>query len=185
MAWKASPHTLEALGSLGTPWLLSHDVAASRKGPEQWPLPGFGHFLCVQRGDMVHRIATELETMIIELGVDARLLRLQLDELYGEVDEECALVSADYPSIATSAVLSSLDGDLPAAPRGLRLLARVPGLSSDQAEAVVDCFGEIGALQRATVADIGAVPGIDLARAASIKETLDRRTESAILDHYA
>jgi DNA integrity scanning protein DisA with diadenylate cyclase activity len=50
---------------------------------------------------------------------------------------------------------------------------------------VVDCFGEIGALQRATVADIGAVPGIDLAQAASIKETLDRRTESAILDHYA
>jgi hypothetical protein len=29
------------------------------------------------------------------------------------------------------------------------------------------------------------VPGIDLAQAASIKETLDRRTESAILDHYA
>ncbi len=139
----------------------------------------------VQRGDMVHRIATELETMIIELGVDARLLRLQLDELYGEVDEECALVAADYPSIAASATLTALDGDLPAAPRGLRLLARVPGLSADQAEAVVDCFGEIGALQRATVADIGGVPGIDLARAASIKETLDRRTESAILDHYA
>src|SRR5215211_5643784 len=42
----------------------------------------------VQRGEMVHRISDEIETMIIELGIDARLLRLQLDELYGDVDEE-------------------------------------------------------------------------------------------------
>ncbi len=50
----------------------------------------------VQRGEMVHRIADEIETMIIELGVDARLLRLQLDELYGEIDDELDLVVADY-----------------------------------------------------------------------------------------
>ena len=50
----------------------------------------------VQRGEMVHRIADEIETMIIELGVDARLLRLQLDELYGEIDDELDLVIADY-----------------------------------------------------------------------------------------
>src|SRR3990170_2008750 len=36
----------------------------------------------VQRGEMVARIADEIETMIIELGIDARLLRLQLDEIY-------------------------------------------------------------------------------------------------------
>ena len=48
--------------------------------------------LVVQRGEMVHRIADEIETMIIELGVDARLLRLQLDELYGEIDDELDLV---------------------------------------------------------------------------------------------
>ena len=52
--------------------------------------------LVVQRGEMVHRIADEIETMIIELGVDARLLRLQLDELYGEIDDELDLVVADY-----------------------------------------------------------------------------------------
>ena len=50
----------------------------------------------VQRGEMVHRIAEEIETMIIELGIDARLLRLQLDELYGEIDDELDLVVADY-----------------------------------------------------------------------------------------
>src|SRR5688500_12389693 len=65
----------------------------------------------VQRGDMVRRIATELETMIIELGVDARLLRLQLDELYGEIEEEIELVHADYPTITGNYAGSGLDGD--------------------------------------------------------------------------
>ena len=50
----------------------------------------------IQRGEMVHRIADEIETMIIELGVDARLLRLQLDETYNEVDDELDDVIADY-----------------------------------------------------------------------------------------
>ena len=50
----------------------------------------------IQRGEMVHRIADEIETMIIELGVDARLLRLQLDETYSEVDDELDDVIADY-----------------------------------------------------------------------------------------
>ena len=51
--WKASAHTPEALRSIGTPWLLSHDVAAARVLPAHWPVPGVGHFLSVQRGDMV------------------------------------------------------------------------------------------------------------------------------------
>ena len=59
----------------------------------------------VQRGEMVHRISDEIETMIIELGVDARLLRLQLDEIYGDIDDELDLVVADY---------------LPAGPHGRR-----------------------------------------------------------------
>ena len=50
----------------------------------------------VQRGEMVHRIADEIETMIIELGLDARLLRLQLDEIYIDIDDELDLVIADY-----------------------------------------------------------------------------------------
>lgn len=138
----------------------------------------------VQRGDMVHRIATELETMIIELGVDARLLRLQLDEVYGEIDDEIELVAADYPTITGSYAGSGLDGDTSASPRGLRLLARVHGVSPTLALAVVDRFGELSKLQRATVAEIAEVPGVDIDQAEDIKQTLDRLTESSILDQY-
>ena len=138
----------------------------------------------VQRADMVHRLATELETMIIELGVDARLLRLQLDELYGEVDDEIELVLADYPNITGNYAGSGLDGDSPASPRGLRLLARVPRMTPALATAVVQRFGELAKLQRATVSDLVTVSGLEEAQAVAIKDTLDRLTESSILDQY-
>ena len=51
--WKASSHTPEALRSIGTPWLLSHDIAAALVFSTHWPVPGVGHFLSAQRGDMV------------------------------------------------------------------------------------------------------------------------------------
>jgi diadenylate cyclase len=138
----------------------------------------------VQRGEMVHRISDEIETMIIELGVDARLLRLQLDEVFGELENELELVLADYPTIADSFAGTPHDGDTSASPKGLRLLARVQHLSPELALAVTNHFGELAKLQRATAAEIAAVPGIDEELALGIKETLHRLTETSILEQY-
>ncbi len=165
----------------------------------------------VQRGEMVHRIADEMETMIVELGVDARLLRLQLDELYGEIDNELELVVADYVADdhtvgATLAEMSSLTDDeihdlrlaakalhrvedstdlsQSVAPRGLRLLNRTGRLDSDSAAAIADHFDGLSKLQRATIEELAAVDGVDAATAADVRETLARVTESAILDQY-
>src|SRR3954454_10822355 len=41
----------------------------------------------LQRTEMVRRIAEEIEGHIVELGVDGRLVRLQLEELMGGVDD--------------------------------------------------------------------------------------------------
>ena len=166
----------------------------------------------VQRGEMVHRIADEIETMIIELGVDARLLRLQLDEMYGEIDDELDLVVADYlppgRTVAeTLAGMSQLSDDevlnlrlaadaldpgqdttdlsREATPKGLRLLHRVSRLPADTALAVADHFGGLAKMQRATVPDLMSVPGVDEETARSIRETLSRVTESTILDQYS
>lgn len=165
----------------------------------------------VQRGEMVHRIADEIETMIVELGVDARLLRLQLDELYGEIDDELELVVADYvaddhTASETLAEMSSLTDDeihdlrlaagalhriadsadlgQSVAPRGLRLLNRTGRLDSDAAAAIADHFDGLSKLQRATIDELAAVDGVDTATAADVRETLARVTESAILDQY-
>jgi len=166
----------------------------------------------VQRGEMVHRIADEIETMIIELGVDARLLRLQLDEIYGDVDDELDLVVADYlppgrGAAETLAEMSRLDDDAvldyrvaaktlhregdtqdldqEVTPKGLRLLHRVHRLPAAQAAAIADFFGGLAKLQRATIADLMSVDDIDQATAVAIKDTLERVTESTILDQYS
>jgi diadenylate cyclase len=166
----------------------------------------------IQRGEMVHRIADEIETMIIELGIDARLLRLQLDELYGEIDDELDLVVADYlpagRSVAdTLEAMSHLSDDevsnlrltadalspgrdasdlaQEVAPKGMRLLHRVSRLPSATAIAVADHFGGLAKLQRATVDDLMTVDGVDEATARAIRDTLSRVTESTILDQYS
>ena len=167
----------------------------------------------VQRGEMVHRIADEIETMIIELGVDARLLRLQLDELYGEIDDELDLVVADYlppgRSVAdTLAGMSQLSDDevLNLTPRRRRVVARrrldrsrpgggaegsasappgQPAAAARRPATVADHFGGLAKLQRATVDDLMSVDGVDEATARAIRETLSRVTESTILDQYS
>jgi diadenylate cyclase len=166
----------------------------------------------VQRGEMVHRIADEIETMIIELGVDARLLRLQLDEIYGDVDDELDLVVADYlpagrTAAETLAEMSRLDDDevldhriaaaslhragdsrdleQEVAPKGLRLLHRVHRLPTEKAATIADHFGGLAKLQRATIADLMAVDDVDEVTATAIKDTLERVTESTILDQYS
>jgi len=164
----------------------------------------------VQRGEMVHRIADEIETMIIELGVDARLLRLQLDEIYTDINDEVDLVIADYlpphrnvedtvaemsrmkdddvldarMALATLHLADVELGD-EIAPRGLRMLRRVSNLAPDIAASIVDRFGGLARLQRATVEDLAAVDGVDTEIAESVKNTLERVTESTILGQYS
>ncbi len=50
---------------------------------------------------------------------------------------------------------------------------------------VVDRFGELARLQRATIDELVSVPGVDRDLAIGIKDTLDRLTESSILDQYS
>jgi diadenylate cyclase len=166
----------------------------------------------VQRGEMVHRIAEEIETMIIELGIDARLLRLQLDELYGEIDDELDLVVADYlpegrtvadaldsmsklsddevsnlrlTANALSPGLDSTDLSQEVVPKGMRLLHRVSRLPTSTAIDVADHFGALAKLQRATVDDLMVVDDVDEPTARAIRDTLSRVTESTILDQYS
>ena len=164
----------------------------------------------LQRGEMVHRIADEMETMIIELGVDARLLRLQLDEIYTDVNDEVDLVVADYlpphrnvqDTLAEMARLkdddvldarmalstmhiadAELDHEI--APRGLRLLRRVSKLSPDVAAVIAERFGGLARLQRVSIDDLVEVDGVDATIAASVKDTLQRVTEDAVLGQYS
>src|SRR3977135_1860528 len=50
----------------------------------------------LQRTEMVRRIAEEIEGYVVELGLDGRLVRLQLEELMGGVEDDRRLVILDY-----------------------------------------------------------------------------------------
>ena len=167
----------------------------------------------LQRTEMVRRIADEIGHHIIELGAEARLVRLQLDELLGDIDDDRWLVLQDYchdqsadevdDAVEVLAGLSTDDlldlrvvaevlslpegiGDLdrPMQPRGHRLLAKVPRLPEPVVDNVVDRFGNLQKIMRATTDDLANVDGIGRERARAIKEGLARLTESSILDRY-
>ena len=163
-----------------------------------------------QRLEMVTRIAREIEDYVLELGTDGRLLSLQLEELITGVDQERELVVRDYlPSrrargpeaaLARLSGLSSIDLVDPAsaaralglgdhldgavAPRGYRLLAKVPRLPATVVERLVEHFETLQKLLSAGVDDLQAVDGVGELRARSVREGLSRLAESSILERY-
>jgi diadenylate cyclase len=168
----------------------------------------------LQRAEMVRRIAEEIEGYIVEMGSDGRLIRLQLEELMGGVDDDRRLVISDYfcrsaswtldDAIAhlgnlsydelldpneVAAVLhlptgtNELDAHLQ--PRGYRLLGKVPRLPADVIERLIDRFGDLQKIMRASVGDLNEVEGISGRRAQSVKEGLARLAETSILDRYS
>ena len=114
----------------------------------------------VQRGEMVRQIAAEIETMIVELGVDARLLRLQLDEVFTSLDDELELVHRRLPDAHRRATRARLDGDAPPRPRVCACWRGCRACPTSRPTAIVDHFGELAKLLRATADDIAGVPGI-------------------------
>ncbi|HYX44836.1 MAG TPA: helix-hairpin-helix domain-containing protein, partial [Acidimicrobiales bacterium] len=69
-------------------------------------------------------------------------------------------------------------------PRGYRLLARVPRLPDSIVEHIVERFGSLHKILRASVADLDEVEGIGETRAKAIEEALKRLAETSILDRY-
>ncbi|MEY2571601.1 MAG: diadenylate cyclase, partial [Acidimicrobiaceae bacterium] len=70
-------------------------------------------------------------------------------------------------------------------PRGHRLLGKIPRLPDGVIERIVDRFGSLQKIMRATIDDLDDVEGVGEARARAIKEGLSRLAETSILDRYS
>src|SRR4051794_39821922 len=167
----------------------------------------------LQRTEMLMRIAEEIDEYIVELGADGRLVRLQLEEVLGGIGDESLLVvrdyvheSGDWTLAEAKAALGALDTDelldlktvaqvlrlphgsndldLSLQPRGYRLLARIPRIPDGIVDRIVDHFGTLSKLMRATVDDLDDVEGVGETRARTIKEGLSKLAEASILDRY-
>jgi diadenylate cyclase len=165
----------------------------------------------VQVLEGIDRIAEELERHIVELGEEGRLVRLQLVELISGVEHDRRHVVRDYRGderkVALDQVLDDLSAlttedlidpaevahalrlptaalDAGVAPRGYRMLAKIPRLPDQIIQNIVDRFGSLQKILRATIEDLDDVEGVGEARAQAIKEGLSRLAESAILDRF-
>ena len=168
----------------------------------------------LRRLEMVRRISEEIDSYVIELGTDGRLLTLQLEELTGGLGNDRELVIRDYLEAAhntgtveqvladlmeltsielldlaagAKAVGFAVGGDaLDAAvsPRGYRLLTKVPRLPGAIVERLVDHFENLQKLLSANLEDLMAVEGVGEGRARAVREGLSRLAESSILERY-
>ena len=167
----------------------------------------------LQRAEMVRRIAEEIEGYVVELGVDGRLITLQLEDLMAGMEDGRRHLFRDYSRVPTAAhaddaierlatiaterlldlkeVAAILDlgpGGLQLdgtlQPRGYRLLSKIPRLPDTVLVNIVERFGSLHKIMQATLEDLDEVDGVGASRARSILESLSRMAETSVLDRY-
>jgi len=156
----------------------------------------------VGRFEMVRRVSVEVSRYIGQLGTEGRLVGMQANELTANIDEQYLLLVRDYAADSTlrnaSAVLLRL-GELPLdrllepdavahelalaagdraeqhlQPRGHRVLAQIPMLPSTVVSRIIERFGSLPVMVRATVQDLDDVDGVGGRRAKTIANALAR-----------
>jgi diadenylate cyclase len=167
----------------------------------------------LQRVEMVTRMAVEVERNIVELGTEGRLIEMQLEEtMVGVAADKSALVR-DYSVEDTEEGLANtltaiarlphqdlLDFgrlaellgydrkmntlDFPVAPRGYRVLGRIPRLPRLVVQRIIREFGGLEEVLAASDADLEAVSGVGATRAKDIREGLRRLQEVDLVDRY-
>jgi diadenylate cyclase len=167
----------------------------------------------LQRAEMTKRMAAEIDRDCIELGAEARLIRMQLNELVGDVPVERAAVVRDYHAdgagaraelaieglrslpyrqLLESERLAELLGyprdvnpiDHPVAPRGFRILSHIRRLPEGVIKKVIDQMGDLESIVRASQRDLEAISGVGAVRAREIREGLRRLQEHNLVDRY-
>ncbi|MDB5055586.1 MAG: dna integrity scanning protein disa [Bacilli bacterium] len=167
----------------------------------------------LQRIEMVLRIKTELKRYIIELGVEGRLISMQLDELVAKTDNESVLLIKDYcrepnedkikemkTAMKRLSAEEMLDhqhivrllGYAPSitileetiSPRGFRILNKIPRLPSIIIANMVENFSYLPRIHSATIEELDKVDGIGEVRARAIKEGLKRIKEQMFIDRH-
>ncbi|UOY91452.1 DNA integrity scanning diadenylate cyclase DisA [Ectobacillus sp. JY-23] len=162
--------------------------------------------------EMVLRIKNEILSYIHELGTEGRLIRLQLDELLADLEEEAALLIKDYSYEKTQdhyQILKKLqelanvelleDSDLvkllgypsqlkleekQVIPRGYRIMGKISRLPPLVIENLINQFKNLQGICRATIDDLDEVEGIGEVRAKKIRDGLKRIQEQLYISRH-
>lgn len=167
----------------------------------------------LQRVEMVLRIKTEIKRYITELGTEGRLISMQLEEMVGNTGNETRLLIKDYirelnedkvKEIFNSVVRMNSDDlpepshlirllgypntssivEEPVAPRGFRVLSKIPRLPSVIIHNLIEKFECLPNILSATIEELDEVDGIGEVRARAIKEGLKRIKDQVFIDRH-
>ncbi|MBO0834255.1 MAG: DNA integrity scanning diadenylate cyclase DisA, partial [Actinobacteria bacterium] len=163
-----------------------------------------------QQAELVSRVSDEITGYLVELGTDGGLLGLQLEELTAGTRRERELLLRDYQqapqisaaesgdrlaglsagelldlgSVAAAIGLEEASPSGHASPHGYRLLGQIPRLPEAAAYRLVEHFGSLQKVLSASAEDLRAVPGLDRAVAATVRDGLSRIAEAALVERY-
>jgi diadenylate cyclase len=167
----------------------------------------------LQRAEMTSRMSEQIQRDCVELGTEGRLIRLQLDELVGNVPAERDAVVRDYHAAGAGPEATvSLEGlraldyqglldfdrlaellgfgrgvnplDHSVVPRGYRVLSHIPRIPEPVIRRVVGDLGSLDSVVRASQRDLESVEGVGTVRAREIREGLRRLQEHNLVDRY-
>lgn len=169
--------------------------------------------IAIQRAEMVMKIVEEIQGKIDELGSDGRLVRMQLEELLGDLEREELLIIKDYiaPSkkkrtpegilekiadlqyeeLNKKALIAKLLGyenfddydEVAVYPRGYRILNKIPRMPNNIVENLVESFKSFQHILAADIESLDEVEGIGEVRAKTIKQSLKRMQEQFVFDN--
>lgn len=166
-----------------------------------------------RRVEMVLRIKHEIKRYIIELGTEGRLISMQLDELVAKTEYDANLLLKDYcrdphedrmkevktalRRLSTEELLdfqvivrllgypSTIAGlEEIVAPRGFRVLNKIPRLPAIIIANLVENFKHIKPILSASIKELDEVDGIGEVRARAIKEGLMRIKDQMFIDRH-
>ena len=162
----------------------------------------------IQRVEILMKIAEEVQKSIDELGVEGRLLKMQLDELTDGIEKEEKLLIKDYmetrnfekafdkirklsyENLMKDALVANILGikvidnyeETTVYTRGYRILNKVPRMPANIVDNIVKKFKSLERLLDSDISELNAVDGIGEVRAKTIIQTLKRMQEQFVFD---
>ncbi|MBQ3409505.1 MAG: DNA integrity scanning diadenylate cyclase DisA [Clostridia bacterium] len=169
---------------------------------------------CIQRAEMILKVAYEVNMAIYELGEQGRLFQMQLEELLGNLEEEETFIIKDYlvykrkknveraletirsmdlEELMNTQLMAKVLGyddfenheEVSVFTRGYRILSKIPRMPNNIVENLVTTFKSFQHIIQADIPALDEVEGIGEIRAKAIKRSIKRMQEQFLFDNIS